>query len=203
MLQSLGPSAVVAQSYHTEAQLTQHRRHLDTSVTYASPFIPLSALDAMGGAAPIRIQLLWEVMENGDLSVGGGGQGYQCINVGQDILVQSSTGAYAPSTGGFCLTKHIVTGTIGATRNAVLRSLTQRAADFFAKTLKVRPILDSNITIDSSVLNRFTMTTTTVNNADLVIIMTARPSPNRALSGFATCFQRDQYQRCTVGWFNW
>ena len=40
-------------------------------------------------------------------------------------------------------------------------------------------------------------------NTDLAIIVTARPSPEVSISGFATCLQTDDYSRCTVGQFNW
>jgi hypothetical protein len=33
--------------------------------------------------------------------------------------------------------------------------------------------------------------------------MTARPSPIVPIAGYATCLQRDQRGRCTVGQFNW
>jgi hypothetical protein len=41
------------------------------------------------------------------------------------------------------------------------------------------------------------------NDTDMAIIMTARPSPEVSISGFATCLQSDQFSRCTVGQFNW
>eukprot|EP01138_Halocafeteria_seosinensis_P015489 gb/GECG01015807.1/.p1 GENE.gb/GECG01015807.1/~~gb/GECG01015807.1/.p1 ORF type:complete len:909 (+),score=86.63 gb/GECG01015807.1/:1-2727(+) len=37
----------------------------------------------------------------------------------------------------------------------------------------------------------------------MVIIMTARPSPEVSIAGFASCLQCDQHYRCTVGQFNW
>lgn len=40
-------------------------------------------------------------------------------------------------------------------------------------------------------------------NADLVVIVTARPTPGISLAGYASCLQRDQYRRCTVGSLNW
>ena len=40
-------------------------------------------------------------------------------------------------------------------------------------------------------------------NTDLVVIMTARPSPNSPIAGYASCLQADQWGRCTVGHFNW
>jgi hypothetical protein len=201
MFESMGPTVTKSQLYHSEQQLAQYRRQL-TDATYVAPFIPISALQAMGGTAPMRIKTVWDVMENGDKQ-SGGSEYYGCTVVGQDILAQNSVGTYVLTTGAFCETKHIVTGSIGAKRNSVVRSLTTRATNFFNSALSVRPILDTAITLDSSISNRFTINTTVVNDADLVIIMTARPSPNRPLSGFATCLQTDQYQRCTVGWFNW
>lgn len=43
----------------------------------------------------------------------------------------------------------------------------------------------------------------THNDTDLVIFMTARPSPYSNIAAWAMCLQRDQYGRCTVGQFNW
>ena len=42
-----------------------------------------------------------------------------------------------------------------------------------------------------------------VSDADVLIIVTAQPSVQTSVAATATCLQRDQYGRCTVGWFNW
>ena len=60
-----------------------------------------------------------------------------------------------------------------------------------------------SIVLDSVVLTNFGLPPITVPSADLVMIVTARPSPNIPIAGFAVCLQRDQWNRCTVGWFNW
>lgn len=78
-----------------------------------------------------------------------------------------------------------------------------QARQFWQHALKVRPVKDAYISIDSAVVDAFNITTSQVPNVDLVIIMTARPSPNRPVAGYAGCRQRDQYNRCTVGAFNW
>jgi len=73
-----------------------------------------------------------------------------------------------------------------------------QARQFWQNTLRIRPVRDSSITIDVGVRNAFALTTTSVPNADLVVIMTARPSPFLPVAGYANCQQRDQYNRCTV-----
>ena len=40
-------------------------------------------------------------------------------------------------------------------------------------------------------------------NYDLVIYVQMRPDPSGATAGYASCRQRDQWGRCTVGNFNW
>lgn len=83
----------------------------------------------------------------------------------------------------------------------VLNSMLEpsQANAFFNRALKIRPILDGTITVDPAITNNyFTLNNTVFRGTDLVIIMTARPSPNKPIAGFATCLQRDQYRRCTV-----
>lgn len=46
-------------------------------------------------------------------------------------------------------------------------------------------------------------TPSSVSDTDLVIIMTARPSPGQPIAAYASCLQTDQHGRCTVGQFNW
>lgn len=56
---------------------------------------------------------------------------------------------------------------------------------------------DASITISSAIRDpaAYNITTTTVANVDLVIIMTARPAPYKPVAGYASCLQRDQYYR--------
>lgn len=73
--------------------------------------------------------------------------------------------------------------------------------DYWSKTLEVKPVI-GDITMDASVTNEFGVSGS-FQNTDLVMIMTARPSPSSPIAGFALCYQRDQRGRCTVGQFNW
>ena len=89
-------------------------------------------------------------------------------------------------------------------RLQAMQSRTQQAADYFKSALRLRPVGPGGITIDPSILANFNLDASrTVHNADLVLIMTARPSPNSPVAGFASCLQMDQFHRCTVAWFNW
>lgn len=67
------------------------------------------------------------------------------------------------------------------------------------KTLYVRPVQNPSIVISNSLVQTYNLTTTNVSDVDLVIIMTARPSPNRPVAGYASCGQRDQYNRVGSG----
>ena len=60
---------------------------------------------------------------------------------------------------------------------------TLQASAFYGAALKIRPIIDGTITIDSSIAAgksraRFVLSRAVVVDADLIIIMTARPVPN-------------------------
>ncbi len=64
-------------------------------------------------------------------------------------------------------------------------------------------MLDAALQIHPNISHNYNLTTTSVPNVDLIMIMIAQPSPNSPIAGYASCVQRDQYQRCTVGLFNW
>ena len=85
----------------------------------------------------------------------------------------------------------------------LLVNRTAMAAAYWSSALLVRPALD-NITVNPALLPSFGVSgPLSIPNADLVLLMTTRPSPNRPVAGYASCLQRDQYGRCTVGQFNW
>jgi MFS family permease len=120
---------------------------------------------------------------------------------GETIEVRGSGGTWVSWSG--CKAEHIVTGALGMERSMVMRTRTQAAMDYWAQALKVKPVQD-DIVIDNFISNIFGLpANTAVPDADLVMIMTARPSPFSPIAGFAGCYQRDQRGRCTVGQFNW
>ena len=41
-----------------------------------------------------------------------------------------------------------------------------------------------------------------VAGTDLVVLVTMQPAPDKHVSGFAFCMQWDQFDRCSVGVFN-
>lgn len=66
----------------------------------------------------------------------------------------------------------------------------RQATSFFSNALKVRPVLDGFINVDPAIASGavsgpFVLNTTAIGDADLVIIMTARPSPNSEPRGRA------------------
>lgn len=201
------PSVEVAQQYH---QGEIYRQLSGARGLQNNNFVPLRTLHAQGLSDNIRIGLVWDPVDNGDYSVGQNcGNPYtcpirprQCSYVGQSIYVQDAAGneVYSPS---LCEGKHLVTGPLGAARGAAMRERTTQAMNFWRQTLMVRPVQDPQITIDPLIVQKYNLTTANVSNVDLVIIMTARPSPNRPVAGYASCLQRDQLRRCTVGAFNW
>ena len=172
----------------------------------AEPFIPLSTLDAMNLSRPIRMRVLWDVVDTGDAAVGGSQEGlsYQCNFVGEAILVRGTNGLFVMSPEGFCAAQHIVTGTVGSARGALIRARTADAVAFYAAAIRVRPVLDDAILLSAPVLSAvFKLNVSAVADADVVVVMTARPSPNAPLAGYAACLQRYQLGRCTVAWVNW
>ena len=88
-------------------------------------------------------------------------------------------------------------------RYDVMKTRTEFAVEYWAQAASVRRT-DSPIVLGPSVTNTFPqISTTSYSDVDLVVIMTARPSPIIPIAGFALCMQMDQWDRCTVGHFNW
>ena len=195
-----------SQHYHRLPADLQHADGYSGRAMSAEPFIPLSTLDAMNLSRPIRMRVLWNVVDAGDPTVGGSQEGlsYQCSYVGQTILVLNDNGLFVMSPEGFCAAQHIVTGTVGSARGALLRARTADAVAFYAAAIRVRPVLDDTILLTAPVMSAvFKLNVSAVADADVVVVMTARPSPNVAFAGYTVCLQRDQLGRCTVAWVNW
>lgn len=223
-----GPPVKVSQTYATHGELRRRGLAVERDVAYGnSSFVPLSTLDAAGLSGNMRITVVWDVVTSGDVSFG---QAHVCSSVGELIYVHDATSATTPTAGYSlsstgCEAEQVVRGPAGAARFAAIQSRTQQAAEFFRAALRIRPILSGGITVAPSILAEFNLSAPlTVDNTDLIrelclrdrvrcfgntdppiraVIMTARPSPNLPIAGFATCMQSDQYGRCTVGWFNW
>ena len=173
-------------------------RRLENTSTNDTSFVPLS----IHGGSPIRIRIVWDVIDAGDPTTWG--SHYQCSYVGQQINVLTADGGYTLSSDRFCEERHLVHGSRGAARGNAIRSRTAEAVEFYASSLRIRPVLDEVIWLDIAALaSYFTLGLSSVSDADVVVIMTARPSPSSPISGHAKCMQLDQYGRCTVGWINW
>ena len=197
------PVEVVPQEYVPAGE-----RRLQRQAYGAEPFTqPLNV-----SARPIRIVALWDVLDAGDVV---SGAQRQCVCTTADVSAcgagRSATIRVAPSSGSgevnaTCAANMVVSMRSGPDANArrrVLEARTNDAITRWGSTLSVRPVLDS-ITVSGTTARAFGLAgPRAVPNADLVLIMTARPSPNKPIAGFAVCRQKDQLGRCTVGHFNW
>jgi Leishmanolysin len=158
----------------------------------ANTYVPIN----MNNSAPIRITAVYDMLLAGET-------GKQCTSVGQTITV---VGAGTCSSTYTCKAENIVTGTVGAARMAVLMKRTNDALAYWMNTLRVKPVANPGIAISPTVGSYFTNPSALpsfVNNTDVVMIMTAHPSPCLPIAGQAMCLQTDQNNRCTVGSFNW
>ena len=203
----------MAQDYHTETLYAavdrfraRARRAQDESPQTYSPltsnvpgpgFVPLSTLHATGQDGPLRVGIVWDNVNTGAKD---GNTQRQCVTIGQSITVSSGNPAPNQDTSYICQAADLVTQGTPRYNQMVLRTAT--ALGYWASTLRVRPV-QNPITISPDIVNNYHLTTTSVNNVDLVIVMTAEPSPDVAIAGYAKCMQVDQFARCTVGLFNW
>lgn len=193
-------SATIVQQSYTE-ESARARRLGTTPEAYDSLAFAMSidAAEAAGYLSNIRITIDWSVVDSFDTV---GGVKRQCSVLGETIQVDDASGASTVPM--VCEAKHIVTGVTGASRGTLMRARTEAARVFWQSALRIRPIRDGSIILGFDVTSRFGMANgASYPNTDLVVIMTARPSPNRPVAGYASCRQRDQYNRCTVGAFNW
>ena len=204
------PPAVVSQVYR------DHEGRELTGQDYGSGAASLTLPDLATTAQPIRIQAVWDVVEvSGDtgLCEGSGSSPtciatYQCSNppAVTGVSVKSSSGSY--TTGFACTEKY---GAYGVNLD-IMKGRTAQAIDYWQRTIRVTPVING-ITVDTGVAQAYHLPPVSSSdkswikgnqaNVDLLLIMTARPSPNSPIAGYAQCIQADQFGRCTVGHFNW
>ena len=212
-------AATAAQVYETPAVIAAvnadlaARRRLSPGQLYSdsASFVPISEAHQAGQTAPLRITLVWDAVLAGDLT-GSVGAPRQCGFVGQPIEVKTSSGTWAQwTTANFpgtspCDAASVVSAAspAGAARLAAMQARTRAAMDFWSQTIKVKPVQDP-IVLGAQLMTDFGVTGPAggYSDTDLVMVMTARPSPASPIAGFAVCYQRDQRGRCTVGQFNW
>ena len=197
--------------------------------TYSTTWVPLTPANAR----PIRITVVWDLIANGDTGVcDDGAPGpctYQCTSAGQTGVRVKGTDGVSYSASGFTCSASDAVGSLKPdvpanyfspamnVNSKIMYDRTTAAVNFWASTLQVVPVLDS-IVIPTSGLSNSALGVTkhvcpsasttscaalTHSHTDLVVIMTARPSPNSPIAGYALCLQSDQWGRCTVGQFNW
>lgn len=185
--------AVVAQSYVDAPQ----RRQLQTSQAYddSLSFMAIADADKLGLTGRLRVKVLWDVVASGD-TAGTPQTTFQCNAAGATINLASTAASYDAWSG--CTAAHVPAGA----RLDTMKKRTNDAVAFWSGALRVKPVKDP-ITIAPGVLNMFQLSgTPPQSDADLVLIMTARPSRS-PIAGYAKCVQEDQRGRCTVGQFNW
>ncbi len=91
----------------------------------------------------------------------------------------------------------------GFARYSTMKRRTEWARNYWQDALKVQRAV-SPIALSSFVQNTFPqISTLSYPDTDLVVVMTARPSPNLPIAGFALCMQYNAFDRCEVGHFNW
>ncbi len=204
------PVPVVPQEYTARRPDDELRRLQVSQQSYDAQTFTQNLTDV---AQPIRIVALWGVLNAGDRDTNGVQR--QCVCTTADPADRcggrSTSAVVAPSSGSVevpavCKPNMVVSMQAGAGANARRRVLEMRTNDAIARwnrTLSVRPVLDP-ITVSAGTARAFGLTgPLPMPNADLVLIMTARPSPNKPIAGYAVCKQKDQLGRCTVGHFNW
>ena len=204
---------VVPQAYHPAEEGRELQTKTNQNYGEGSSSTMLPNLKAT--AQPIRILAIWDTAEKtGDRGVCEGRTWssslsttctYQCTeDTSANVLVKNTAGSYA---GGFsCASKYAVKG-----KNLeIMKGRTAQAIDFWQRTVKVTPVV-GGITVANNIAQRYHLPLTPDGaydaglqaNVDLLLIMTARPSPSSPIAGYAMCVQVDQFGRCTVGQFNW
>ena len=189
----------IAQDYHTEATLRQlQTQHYP--MASGNKFLSLAIADAAGLSANLRVKFLWTPLDGSDYTgINSGANAQQCTSVGATIAVGCVLGG-SPTCSMVCTASDVVVP--GNDRYNLIKSRVSWAGDYYSQAVRLKPVLDS-VVIDASIIQAYTLPVSSVANVDLVIIVTARPSPNAPVAAYASCLQRDQYGRCTVGQFNW
>ncbi len=143
---------------------------------------------------------VWDVVNGLDYTGPYSGENArQCTAAGQTVAAGCVVGGVASCTT-VCREPDVVLP--DGVRYTIVKERLEWAAQFFKAALTVKPVLDP-IIIDPSVAAIFGLARTSIPDADVVVIVTTRPSPFAAVAAYATCVQRDQHGRCTVGQLNW
>jgi len=150
-------------------------------------FVPISAANS----APMRIKLLFNQLDGTS-----DGTPPRVCTAGGTAQVDSLSGGMEAWT---CTEEAIPSA---ARRDQVKKRL-EWAVGRLQRSLQVKPAT-APITISAALQAEFKVPAAdaTVTDTDLVIIAVAWPSPFIPAAGWATCLQRDQFKRCTVGYIN-
>lgn len=157
----------------------------------SNDFVSAAAADEMGLAEGLRVRVLYDLVDGGDdRAREEDGLRLQCYRTGEMAYDQIDQTAVP------CTEENII--------NTESRQLMAQHADWaaarLAATLRVNPVEDA-IEFADAVADEYAFPRgTSVSDADLVILMLARPASGAA--GYASCVQIDEYGSCTVGIFN-
>jgi hypothetical protein len=195
----LPPETSVRQLYHTTKHAAERGLAVQRYATgVGDVFLPIREAHAANLTSGLRISFIWDLIDGVDFSPTRGTI-RQCTAVGERIGVGCIISG-APSCTTLCTESDVIVP--GNPRYELIKERLLWAAEFYSGAIMVKPVLDP-IVLDANTINSYGVTTRTVPDADVAIIVTARPSPFAAVAAYASCTQRDQYGRCTVGVLNW
>jgi hypothetical protein len=184
-----GGSSGVPGGYYVQKQVYLPNTSLKTNV-----WETIQEAEKGGRVQPMRIKFLYGYTESAD---------QRCQNVG--ATVNTCTLWETLGVGGsfcnqyfYCDTKDVVDDT----KIRILKDRTDWVQKKVAQLFQVKPVQDK-ISIDGAFGGNLPyLSQTTIEDVDLVIVVTMYPIDAR-VSGYAKCFQVDQYNRCTAGLLNW
>lgn len=146
------------------------------------------------------MQIVWDniLSAGGFEETVGGRLDRTCLTLGQSIQVDAASGSQKETY----VCKELDVVHPSSRKFTVMKRRTEWAVQKWAEMLSVKRTHDP-IVIQSNLVNRFGLSSSLHSDVDLVVIMTAWPSPNKPIAGYASGIQSDQYFRSTVGHFNW
>ena len=174
----------------------------------------LTSTHRLSAAAPLRIKYVWDVVHSGGATCKSHGESgalkgpceateaTHCSAAGQRIAAYNrETSAWQQYT---CVPEDIVGQTdVGLSTRTLVRAL-EKAAELWGAALSVLPVQDAvSIPLELKQSLNIQNSSADHNHCDLLVIVTVRPEPAQgSIRGSATCWQRDQFYRCTVGVLN-
>lgn len=98
-----------------------------------------------------------------------------------------------------CSAEHVIT----ARKIDVVQKRLRWLRSFLSKTFRIKTA-QSGVTVGSLATDNWPQANLGHQyDTDLVVIVTLQPAYASKVAGYAFCIQQDQYNRCTIGYFNW